>query len=476
MKPDMNIVGKILKNVTFYCDELDPSIIYAEYEKNDHTLHFQNIDSNEFSSCLRIWYGKESGSNDEVDVKPILRYIHDDSNYYQDFPAIQTHTRIAGNLRDGIEYFLADKARQVVSIKDGTWDITTESEHKFLSSASHSAQRIPERSKGKNILTLLGPFANLKDDDLTLFVIWLIQTFSGGSHYGIMFSAERGSGKSTLNRIIDRLLDPSNTEPKIMSKGLDNFQMMLANCYLASFDNVRDISIDQSDTLCSAITGGTVVKRVLYETSKVAELRLHNVVVINGIDVFPSESDLAERFLLFPLKKIKPNKINTDHDLFAEFEKVRPAILGCIFDILASATEIIKTLTPKEPTRMANAYTEMLAIANVLGISEEKFHEMITANITRLHQTCCSTPLVEAICEYMNGPMAGSRKLCDTSTNVFTRIRNNYSGSKQLLPSTASRFSRRLKAEHEALYQAGFSSIVDDTGASASTITILRER
>lgn len=118
----------------------------------------------------------------------------------------------------------------------------------------------------------------------------------------------------------------------------------------------------------------------------------------------------------------------------------------------------------------------MLAIAVALGLSEKEFHRLISDNIKKLHQACSASPLVEAICEYMNGPMEGKRKVVESSTDLFTHVRSNYSGNKGLLGARAAEFSKRLKMEHDALFAAGFSSIVDDSGSAGSTITILREK
>ena len=146
------------------------------------------------------------------------------------------------------------------------------------------------------------------------------------------------------------------------------------------------------------------------------------------------------------------------------------------FDVLAKATLIVRNLDPKEKTRMADAYVEMLAIAIALGLTEAEFHSLISKNITKLHQACAATPLVEAICEYMNGLHAGKRKVTETSTQFYTNVRKNYSGQKSKLGPRAAEFSKRLKAEHDALFAAGFSSIVDDTEPTSSKITIIREK
>lgn len=468
-------VDEILEPINFYRDFYDRYTVYAEYTKKEGCLEFYPIESQEFESCLRIWYRAVSQKREAVPVGEIIQYIKDESNFFEEFEQVLPCTRIAGNMRDGIEYYLADKRHRVISVKDGAWKIENEPKHKFLTTRSCQEQMLPEACD-ESIVDLLGPLVNLSGDDLLLFAIWLIQAFSSGTHYGLLLSAQRGSGKSTLTRLIHRIIDPSQDEVTLMQTRLEDFQNHLGNHYVCCFDNIRKIPVDHSDTLCTAITGGTVGKRQLYSDHDEVLLELHNIVVLNGIGIFPSESDLAERLLYFELKKITSDSAISDYDLRKDFDEKRPKILGCIFDILAKATISIKNLKARKPTRFVDAYTEMLAIALNMGITEDKFHQMITDNVAKMNRASAKTPVVEAVCEYMNGPAAGKRKVTLSSTDFFTNVRNNYSGKKSELGSRAAEFSKRINMEHDALESAGFRSIVDDTPPSSSQITIIRKK
>lgn len=475
MKIDWEIVDQITENVAFFTDRYDRYTLYAEYRKAKQCIEFYPVDSEEFESCLRVWYRHLSGKRDAPPVNRIIEYIRDESNFHEDLDSVEPYARIAGNLKDGIEYFLADRLRHVVKISGGSWELSAEPQYKFLSTRTFEAQVFPKQSN-ENLIELLEPLVNLRGDNLMLFAIWLTQAFSCGTHYGVMLSAERGSGKSSLTRAISKILDPSEVETSIMQTKLEDFQNYLANHYLACFDNVREIPTDYSDTLCAAITGSTVVKRQLYKDRDEVRLKLHNTVVMNGIGIFPKESDLAERFLFFELKKIKSVEAKSDYELNQLLKHNRPLILGCIFDLLAKATKLVKNLHPKKPTRMMDAYTEMLAIAMAMDISEVEFHRLISQNIERLNASCGGSPVVQAICAYMNGPKAGKRKVVESSTDFYTHVKENYSGQKADLFSRSAEFSKQLKVDCAILMKAGFSSLVDDTGASGSTITIIRNK
>lgn len=475
MAIDDRIVNKIIEGVNFYVDSTDRYRIYAEYQKDDECVHFQSIDSADFASCLRIWYKRIAGNNAKPSVEDIRTTIRDLSNYYREYPEIEPRTRVAGSLSKGIEYYLADEGNNVIEVRNGSWQVSLNPQHRFLTSSSQLAQVMPKRST-KPLFELLAPLVNLKGNDLILFSIWLIQCFSGGSHYGLLLSAERGSAKSTLTRLVNQILDPSKANTMQLQKKLADFQDVLSDNYLCCYDNLRSIPEEHSDTLAAAITSSTVAKRVLYTTNEITYRKLHNVIVLNGINLFPTESDLAERFLYFELKKLTPEQLRPDSEIEALFSKSRRLILGSIFETLAKASLLVNLPMSVKPTRMASAYIEMLSIALTMGLTEKQFDDIIRANVASMQQACAATPLVQAVAEYMNGPAYGKRKVTESSTDFFKNVTANYSGQRNTLPSSAATFSKRIKAEHDGLAAAGFSSIVDDTGPVSSTITIIREK
>lgn len=475
MKIDWDVVDQIINSVAFYTDRYDRYTLYAEYQKAKKCLEFYPVNSTEFRSCLRVWYRNLTKERDTPPVDRIIQYIQDESNYFEDLKAVSPCARMAGNLYDGLEYFLADTSRHVVSIYDGRWEVSKESQYKFLSTKAFDEQVIPKKSD-KSLLALLTPIVNLHGDDLALFAIWLTHAFCCGTRYGVMLSAERGSGKSSLTRTISSLVDPSEVDTTILQTKLEDLQNYLANHCLACFDNVREIPTEYSDTLCAAITGTTVAKRQLFKDREEVRLKLQNVVVMNGIGIFPKESDLAERFLYFQLQKIRPEEAKSDHELKQIFDRDRPLILGAICDLLAKATTLIKSLEPKRPTRLVDAYTSMLAIALAMGMSETEFHRLITQNIAQLDASCKGTPIVRAIREYMDGPKAGKRKVIQPSTSFFNSVKANYTGQHSDLPGRSAEFSKAIKAECSNLLKAGFWCLVDDTGVEGSVITVVRSK
>ena len=330
---------------------------------------------------------EDSGSTTTVVSSSSIIYRQDHS--------VTVNRRVAGNLTKGkIVYFLADDQWRSVVVTAKEWRILQSKKVKFLRSQFQKAQTDPVG--GKNLLTLMRPFVNLGRDDYILFVAFLVQSFSrSSSHYAAVISSSKGTGKSTLTKLYRSLIDPSESDSALTPSSEGDLKTLLAASYVACFDNTAALSNKYSDILCSSITGTKEAKRKLYTNADQIVLSLHNVIVVNGIDIVPRRSDLADRSLLFELRSISESNRKTDAEFWAAFDERKPEILGAIFDTLVKAMSIAPTLTITHKPRMADAFMEMTAIAIALGVSQSEFQRIFEANRTKLQEAYMqSSPLV----------------------------------------------------------------------------------
>jgi hypothetical protein len=259
-----------------------------------------------------------------------------------------------------------------------------------------------------------------------------------------------------------------------MPRNRDDLETLLNGQYLVCLDNIDRITKEFSDTFCIAVTGGQVARRKKFYDTNVVYLQLHNVLVFNGIGIGPEEADLAERSLFFSMKKLAPTELVPERELWQMFEMQRPKILWCIFETLSKAMQVISTVKPTEKKRMADAHVSMLAIAKVLGISEDRFDAMLknsTASTGKIYE---NDPVTKAIIEYME--QYGGRKLQGYSTDVYKLIKENYSGEKGPLPINAAAFGKQLNQLDVPLKKLGYRFLIDDTGAKGNTITIIKSK
>lgn len=468
-----------IPDTVFYSNIYSKSDIYAEYcvpEKagGDKTIKkFVNINTPAFRSYLRLLVVPEL-KEDVSDVE-LAEKIVDTVNVYGNEDVVSVKVRTAGDLASGlVEYATHNERSEVIQVTAKGYTTTQDSKYKFVKYETSAAQVLP-RNGNRNLFDIFKRYLNADSAEVKLFVIWLSQACCYGNHSLLLINAACGSGKSTLSKIIQEILDPSRLTAATMQGKSENLLTTLSNSYLVTFDNARDFSKDESDILCSAITGGTYSKRQLYTTNEMRVFELQNTIVINGVDVIPKESDLADRCLLLNLLPIPPEKRRTDGDILEDFEAELPEILGCIFNVLSKAVAIYPTLKPAKMPRMASAYKEMLAIAIALGMSAEEFDNIYYENLKKLSKARAKEDLFVAVREYMDKSVDG-RSLEGTVSEVYSKIRNNYTGGKSSLPNSAAHFSRKLKSEYGTFLAAGYIINFDDTYADGTHIKIIKQK
>lgn len=469
------LVHATTKNVVFYRDSHNAEALFVEYENDLGAICFDRLDSLGFRSFLLMKSLEVTNEKQSLNPDKAIAYIRAFFSYNSSPQKVDIFIRTAGDLSQGIEYDLKDDDRRSVIVDQNGWVVTSNKKHKFLT-PSTALEQVEPKQPQQGLLELLRPFVNLHGNDYLLFVIWLVQAFCSGNHNAVLLNAPKGSGKSTLARVVRALIEPCEVDITPLSKKIDDVVNILSNLYLVCYDNVRSISQEQSDTLCVAITGSTVTKRALFTNNDLCVQKLRNVVLINGISAIPKEADLAERFLVVTLDKIDGAKRKREKDFWDSFHKTLPYILGAIFDTLSSAMTYMQSLSLANMPRMADAFADMLCIAMALGLTEDEFRSMYDENVEKMNQLRSSSPLVNAVQEYMDGPMAGKRFAKDKAEPLFEAIRANYSGKKSDLPGSASHFTQALDKEFENLKNASLRANIDDTNAMGTTVTIIRRK
>ena len=466
----LDLFEKVIEKVSVYIDKNDKSRIYAQYPGPNEETCFSPIHSMKFKGFLHC---ESLKFNDEgIDINNALKHIELSIAYYGDAIKTYVHIRVAGDLEDGLEYDLQNCDQTSVKVNANGWEIS-ERKRKFLVPKESLEQAKPIQTN-KSPLELLKKYFNLSGDNFKLFVVWLIHCFCYSTHIGLVLMAAPGSGKTTISKMAQALIDPSDIGVMRFPDKKEDLCLILGQSYFDCFDNAVTLSKEESDILCGAITGTASVKRALYTDSGLCVVRLHNTIMINGIDVIPEESDLADRLLVLKAERISSKSRLTDKELKKSFDKELPEILGSIFNTLSAAMSFIDDVDRSDLPRMAEAYINMVAIAKALGIEESDFRRIFSANKLAIDKARSVKPIVEAIVEYMNRCDVG-RKVEGFVEEIFKKVKSNYSGSGTAVAGSASVFSKRLKEESATLAAAGITVNFDDTGAKGTKIEIIKK-
>ncbi|MEF9884373.1 hypothetical protein [Streptomyces sp. P9-A4] len=84
------------------------------------------------------------------------------------------------------------------------------------------------------------------------------------------------------------------------------------------------------------------------------------------IDAGALAGDLAERLLMLDLQLIEPERRRTEEELATAFEAVRPAVLGALFDLLASVLAALPNVRLDSLPRMADFARVLAAVDQVM--------------------------------------------------------------------------------------------------------------
>lgn len=454
---DEKIVWDILDNdVVFYVNKNDPTRSYAEYvDPATNITRLVSTTDPYFLAYLGCEYRSRSGSTGRPKFEEFIATKYDEL-LYERKNIVAICRRLSGSLQDRLFYNLCDKDGQIVVVDEEGCSICTSdqlTDCKFEIMATDEPQVEPVG--GGNLLTLLRPFVNMTKDSFILFVVCLVQYFSRSSaHFAIVISSAKGTGKTVLTKLIRSLVDPRTVQTNLTPKSEDDLKVQLNASYMVCFDNTAPLKESYSNILCSAITGSQDTKRKLfYDTAEVV-LDLHNAVVLNGIDIVPYKSDLAERCLLFVLDKISKAKRKPESEFWCEFEKVKPQILGAIFEALEKArNEILPVLKVSKLHRMADAHKEMISIAMALGISQGDFQRIFDDNLQKLQDAYIqSNPFVEIVLDYMRYT---SKNVDEPAKKLFEKMKE-YVGTNSFFPKSPFALSRKLNENEDALRAAGY--------------------
>lgn len=313
-----------------------------------------------------------------------------------------------------IVYDLNQDTSTAVWIEDGTCKLVQLGECVFKRTDNYRNQVEPDLEAGpEELIPLVNKHFNLRSlEEVELMTLYLVSCFWGlkMNHPLLVLSGEKGSSKSSTLKKLERIIDPKQSELCGMPKGADGLELRLANSYYVTLDNLSYIKQNTSDTLARSVTGGTITKRKMYADCQEIILNIKSVVALNGIDVVVKSADLLERSILIELKKLKPDAIRTEAEIWEAFEKDLPRILGACFNTLAIALADNSEITVKERIRMADFNVACLKIGKVIGLTEKHTNLLLRKNQRRVNNQAleddmtalCILDLLEEINPYTN--------------------------------------------------------------------------
>ena len=174
------------------------------------------------------------------------------------------YLRIAGS-GGNIYIDLANDQWEVVEITPTGWRVISDPPVRFRRAPGMLELPYPT---GGGTVDVLRRYLNLDPHDeaaWVLVVTWLSASCRPTGPFPILIlQGPQGSAKSTMVRVLRRLVDPSTAALRTVSRDERDFQIAATNSWVVAVDNLSGIQPWFSDALCRVATGGGSASRTLY--------------------------------------------------------------------------------------------------------------------------------------------------------------------------------------------------------------------
>jgi len=304
------------------------------------------------------------------------------------------HVRVA--VSEGAIWIDLD-GRRAIRVLPGHWKIVAEPPILFR---HFPHQRpLPTPREGGDPWRLLR-FVNLHNraDELML-LCHLVAAFVPDIPVAILIThGVQGAAKTTLLKLVKRLLDPSAVSVLGGARSLDEYALLAFQHRILFFDNQTSLPLWFSDALCRTVTGEGYARRTLYTDTDAIAFDYRRIVGISGIHNVADRADLLDRAVILSLAPISPEQRREERELWAEFEGEAGSILGGLLDALAAAMAILPGLQLLRKPRMADYAHWGAAAAAALGASAEDFLAAYALNVGRQNEAAIEgSPVAQAV-------------------------------------------------------------------------------
>lgn len=377
-----------------------------------------------------------------------------------DSPEHKLHVRCAWH--DGAIWVDLDGQR-AVRVKPGKWEIMERPPILFRSFPHQKP--LPDPVEDGDPWRVLD-FLNLRDpDDKLLLMCYVVGAFVPDiSTPALLVHGVQGSTKTTLLKVVRRLLDPSGVEVRGGVRDQTEFAQAAFQSRALFFDNLTSVPDWLSDALCRTVTGEGWSKRRLYTDEDSVYFEYQRVIGLSGINLVAGRADLLDRAVIISLDPVPPDQRRKEKDFWREYEEARPAILGGIFDALARAMTIEPTLELPRLPRMADFCGWGAAAAQALGKTPRDFIVAYDRNVGRQNEAALeASPVGQAVLSLMadrDDDWTGTAVLLREELETVAQDLHIDTRSKQW-PKTPSWVTRRLREVQPNLLAMGVEFITE---------------
>lgn len=372
----------------------------------------------------------------------------------------ELHTRAAWH-EEALYYEL--RPGKVVRVDSGGW--TFEANPPVLFRRYPNLKPLPDPRPGGSVKDLAG-YVNLKTNRDKRLVVSYAITAPLPQVARPIFNASgpMGAGKTTIGRIIKRLLDP--TVPETVRYDPRDILQKAMHAYILMLDNLSSLSDAAADTFCRFVTGDGDSKRKLYTDDEDVIVELKRALIFNGINVPTDRGDVLDRMLPVELERIPDGDRKTEEQIWELFAQEHPYILGALFDTLSKALAVKPSLKLSRRPRLADWGEYAAAVYEVMGWGAEQFLRDWDEVVKAQNQgTLDGSPVAQAVIKFMED----KEEYSGTSSEIHKKLEGVAESlgvsiaRDKAWPKSARWLWRRIKEVLPLLAAAGIEAHRDDT-------------
>jgi hypothetical protein len=291
---------------------------------------------------------------------------------------------------------LGDSSWDAVEIDAAGWRIVSNVPVAFR--RPRGLQPLP-RPDRQGSIELLRKFVNLTDDEFPLLVAWMTAAWRPTGPYPILvLCGEQGSAKSTMARVVRRLIDPNAALLRALPGNQNDFMVEAHNTWAVCYDNISSLRSGISDALCRLSTGGGFSTRALGSNDDETLLDVRRPAILTGIDDVVRRSDLIDRGLFLHPPAIPDANRRLERALWAEFDADYALILGGLLHAFSGGLRMISRVELTASPRMADFAHWGEAVSRGLGWEPGSF---LSRYLDNRHEACATAldecPVVDAL-------------------------------------------------------------------------------
>lgn len=264
-------------------------------------------------------------------------------------------------------------------------------------------QPLPLPEEGGSLEDLLELFPTRVEEDRRLLLAYVVTGWL--PHVArpiLLLFGPQGSRKTTTQRLIKRLLDP--TKPEMIRLDPRDLLQKAMHRQVVLIDNVSELPNWAADVLCRLVTGEGDAKRRLYTDDEEVLYELQRLVLLNGINPPTDRPDFQDRCLILELERPPETERREEEEIWALFREEHPRWLGALFDLLGKAIALRPGVKPGRLPRLADWGRWAAAVYEAMGWGVGRFVRDWEAAVARQHRAVVEgDPVAEALLAFMEG-------------------------------------------------------------------------